>query len=125
MIEQLPYTLTKGVTATRDGLVFDVTAPVAMATCIAAEGHQSIRVGMRTTWTWPDAAERLRYREGEAFCWAHETWPTSFVMQDKTGADVKDFVGPALSRLAAMLCDDVESFRVLHWCVGNLGGESC
>ncbi|HMA78276.1 MAG TPA: hypothetical protein VKP88_04065, partial [Candidatus Paceibacterota bacterium] len=61
MIDKLPYVLTTGVTATREGLVFDDDAGVPMAACSAAEGHIRFVIGMRTVWAWPRPAERLRY----------------------------------------------------------------
>ena len=69
---------------------------------------------------WPLAARVLRYREAEPWC----------VDSYRDNGLVCDITTPAyhgesayLHRLAAILCDDSEAFRVLHWCVHNLGGN--
>jgi len=97
MAAKLPYTITTGVTATREGLCISVLD--------------------RPWLTWPDVAERLRYREGENFCFLvnHYEGDESIVCETPPGP-----VGPSLHRLAAILCDDAEGFRVLHYCIHNL-----
>ena len=102
MIDRLPYELTTGVTATREGLVFDEPA---MWIREAFEHH-----GRRLV-EWPDAAEQLRYRAGEPWC--HDSITCIFCVRADDTRDT--WIG--LHRLAAILCDDAEAFRVLHWCV--------
>lgn len=68
----LPYTLTKGVTATRDGLVFRDEGLFSFIAEIGSEEElfqaETVYAGMfdDPIMQWPDAAERLRYREGGA-----------------------------------------------------------
>ena len=70
---------------------------------------------------WPDAAERLRYREGEPWCFAYID-EIMCVDANQMPDPVDDYTLP-LHRLAAILCDNGEKFRVLHWCLHNLGGQ--
>ena len=69
---------------------------------------------------WPDAAKLLQYREGEPWCVAKGEWNKSkeLVCGSDYWPEIHE-VEP-LHRLAAILCDDAEAFRVLHWCVTNL-----
>ena len=121
MIDRLPYELTTGVTATREGLVFDEPA---MWIREAFEHHGSMWIrdafehhGWRLV-EWPDAAEQLRYRKGEPWC--HDSITCIFCVRADDTRDT--WIG--LHRLAAILCDTAEQFRVLHWCVMNLSGEA-
>ena len=118
MIDKLPYQLTAGVTATREGLVVDR----------GVEIPYNATMTWYATWIdnvviieWPDAAERLRYREGGP--WSHTHPWDDDIMCGNThgdyGPDLEDG-GIALHRLAAILCDDAEAFRVLWWCLHNL-----
>ena len=119
MIDKLPYTLTKGVTATQEGLLV-TSYHGQIVTQLTTEEWEDEYEG-NTGWgliPWRDAAERLRYREGE---------PWSHAAADNTGIIVGCYKplysgdGYLLHRLAAILCDGSEEFRVLHWCVHNLG----
>jgi hypothetical protein len=129
MTDRLPYTLTAGVTATREGLemhdspspMYDIMRAMIMPEPMIQQHDAGDRI---YTWPWSDVAYRLRYREGEPWC---------HVFMDVDGDE--DIVcrniapwasvpkGSILHRLAAILCDDAEAFRVLHWCVTNLGGQ--
>ena len=66
-------------------------------------------------WAWPDAVERLRYREGEPWC-IEDPMRGGIFCPDWGPQTARD----GLHRLAAILCDTAEAFRVLHWCVHNL-----
>jgi hypothetical protein len=110
MIDKLPHTLTAGVTATQEGLeIADMVTAGYFGVRHSAYGGYLI--------PWHDAAERLRYREGEPFCRTEhgiiECWSGESNLDDTM----------LLQRLAAILCDDAEAFRALHWCIENLGGE--
>jgi len=110
---QLPYTLTKGVTATQEGLVFDRTPLVQLFgdpewLPFGADGYIV---------SWPDAAERLKYRDGEPWCYGGKD---HIVCGNETEIGILDGWVISLHRLAAVLCDDAEGFRVLHWCVHSL-----
>lgn len=125
MIDKLPYTLTKGVTAAREGLVIEKNAVIAQAIMLAESHQPQIMVGMQTAFRWPDAAERLRYREGEPYCelYIGELGRTGFLRCEPP------FTNPgndciALHRLAAILADDAEGFRILWWCIHNLCNTS-
>ena len=121
MIEKLPYTLTKGVTATREGLEIEDMK----LTMFIVDEHDDNdleyaipggEVGVRLyRIPWPDAAERLRYREGEN--WA-QLMNNHIVIEPGKYNPFSDL--PVLHRLAAILCDDAEAFRVLHWCVTSM-----
>lgn len=112
---QLPYKLSEGVTATREGLV--ISEPMYCALYSLAYLQAPFERKGRVI-PWADVAERLRYREGEPWCWldGHK-----IVLCD---SDMKRVAGDvALHRLAAILVDDAEAFRVLHYCVTNLGNR--
>ena len=130
-IDKLPYELTEGVTATREGLAIgdiylakycavkdDETNPLQFTS------HPYTSGWIMHLWRWSDAAERLRYREGEPWCQLSE-----FEHLDigNTHVNIVCFPGnfytdkPSLHRLAAILCEDADAFRVLLWCVHNLG----
>ena len=128
MIDKLPYELTKGVTATREGLYLAPSWSGIIEMYCATDEDESwvipdeaiVTAEGNALWPWTDAAERLRYREGEPWC----------VDSERDNGLICDTTTPAyhgtpsyLHRLAAILCDDAEAFRVLWWCVTNLGGQ--
>jgi hypothetical protein len=122
---KLPILLSTGVTATIEGLEITDTATA---------GHFAVRHSAYGGYLipWLDAAERLRYREGEPWCTSSDgSYLVDIVCREPRrkaggitgyifGQPIKD---NPLHRLAAILCDDADGFRVLHWCVTNLGGE--
>jgi len=118
VIERLPYTLTNGVTATRDGLKIDASVNPIAYYIMGGPGLYRIP---DFTISWSDVAECLRYREGGPWCACNGrnglfhcgTAALSDEDGDKQGA---------LHRFAAILCDGAEAFRVLHWCLHNLSG---
>jgi hypothetical protein len=118
MIDKLPYTLTKGVVATREGLTGDVER-IGRLLDLTPERETDPPIVY-----WPDAAERLRYREGEPYCelYIGELGRTGFLRCEPPFTNPGDDC-IALHRLTAILADDVEAFRVLHWCVTELGGN--
>jgi len=117
MIDKLPYTLTGGVTATSDGLTGDVERIGRLLDLTPEREADPPVIG------WPDAAERLRYREGEPWCREHQHKDNSVVNEPSTEYASLFDGGAVLHRLAAILCDDAEAFRVLHWCVAEFGGS--
>ncbi len=111
ILNQLPRQLTHGVTATREGLeITDTVLSMFFRERHTAYGGYFI--------TWRYVAERLRYREGEPWCFINGSGvmvcDIYYFGQDTT---------VALHRLAAIFCDNAEAFRVLRWCIHNLGGE--
>ena len=116
MIDKIPCELTKGVTATREGLQF---ASPLMVT-VEYFPYDISDLDEPLTIPWKDASERLRYRDGEPYC---------DVLDDGVGVhcyaadEPQPHDYPRLHRLAAILCDDAEAFLVLHWCVTELGGQ--
>ena len=117
MIDILPYQLTKGVIATRDGLDMSNAAkwmmePLAPNMC---GSH-------RYSWTipWPDVSKVLYYQEGKPITWTTNTMELTVNYSSWTPNHAH---GIALDRISAMLTRDAEAFRVLHWCVTELGGE--
>ncbi len=122
MFSKLPYQLTAGVTATREGLVvgrYEEIPYNATSTWPASQDWKTDTVII----SWPDAAERLRYQESEPWCGLTESDDYEWTMWCETGLPNAHGREYALHRLAAILCDDADAFRVLHWCVKNLGGE--
>jgi len=110
------YRLSEGVTATREGLEF---ASPLMVT-VEYFPYDISDIDEPVTITWPDAAERLQYREGEPWCfWHNETDTGEAVVELASHPNCRELF-PTLHRLAAILCDDAEAFRVLHWCIHNL-----
>ena len=119
MDSKLPYTLTKGVTATREVLVIEWGNPIATFFDNARK-----ELG-KSEWLvpWPDAAARLRYQESEPWCWADHKISNAITCSNELLL-IRDNEYPvSLHRLAAILCDDAEAFRVLHWCVTEMGGQ--
>lgn len=119
ILRQLPYTLIKGVTATREGLVIEWGHPV-----VTFFNDARKDLGM-SQWTvsWPDAAKRLRYRESEVSV-MYDAMYNEIVLRESEWEFIAIPERLVLARLAAILCDDAEGFRVLHWCISNLGGEN-
>ena len=109
MIYELPYQLTTSVTATRDGLVGDVER-IGRLLDLTPERENDPPIIQ-----WPDVAERLRYRKGEPGCEALGGLIQCFPASDRN-------IPHGLHRLAAILCDTAEGFRLLHWCVENFAG---
>ena len=126
MLDKLPYQLTTGVTATQDGLeLSDHMQEVVCAIGATLTTYCTKRdclgycLQWKTSWDWFHVSELLRYRQGEP----------GIVVQGGTGYLVQsdaeliasfDF---ALHRLAAILCDDADAFRVLHWCLCDLAPQ--
>jgi hypothetical protein len=107
----LPYTLTAGVVATPEGLTGDVER-IGRLLDLTPEREMEPPVV-----PWSDAAEQLRYREGEPWCAEGDYDEIVCVRGSALPPEY------ALHRLAAILCDDAEAFRVLHWCVTEIGGQ--
>ena len=125
MIDRLPYKLTEGVTATREGLVMNPALGLHWVigfevTCITrAIENESADVIIY----WPDAAKRILYHKGEPGVFTLPTYTEAIVCFTRTKVIEGTITGAiTLHRLAAILCDDAEAFRMLHWCVNNLGG---
>jgi len=133
MIEKLPYQLTDGVTATREGLEFSGDAVYSILYCsgmvpfdqLDPDTHKPIADDECDEYdkdpidrvSWSCVAERLSYRGGEPWCvegrynglaCGNDHW------------DELPLEARPLHRLSAIICDDAEAFRVLHWCVENL-----
>ena len=126
MSDKLPYQLTTGVTATREGLYLAPSWSGIIEMYCATDDDESwvipddaiVTAEGNALWAWPDAAARLRYRDGEPWC--TDTLAGSIICpRRRSDTDVEH----ALHRLAAILCDTADDFRVLHWCVKNLGGQ--
>jgi hypothetical protein len=107
MIDRPPYTLTTGVTATREGLrVADWRVRELIDDHRWPEGVVP----------WLTVAQCLRYREGEPGIQC-DPWGNLSLIASSESANL---LSERLHRLAAIICDDAEAFRVLHWCVENL-----
>lgn len=120
----LPCELTKGVTATREGLVIEKDHPLYPWTKLngSVKRQQSTSGLPYRVWKWPQAAKHLRYREGERWCHA-ETGSDVIICVSPEYADVAPIMRKKLHRLAALLCDGAEELRTLHWCIHNLGED--
>ena len=120
----LPCELTKGVTATREGLVIERDHPLypwvklqgSVKRQWSVTGVPSYRV-----WKWPEVAKHLRYREGEPWCY---TFSNNVMCGIPTFCELETVhIAHGLRRLAAILCNGAEELRILHWAVHNLGEE--
>jgi len=120
MIDRLPLKLTEGVTATLEGLVFDGSVGWLVESVSPNRYTLGERLG-EIVIPWPEVAKRLRYREGEPWC--SLLWTGFYrVIYCGTGEEmVENRI--RLNRLATILCNGAYAFRVLHWCVINLGGS--
>ena len=118
-IDQLPCELTQGVTATREGLVFNSVLQIA-AEYFHYRGSPTLDGPIVIEWA--DAAERLKYKPAEPWCDVPPADMTDVddVIQCDSPWNLPSDHGITLHRLAAILCDDADRFRVLHWCVHNL-----
>jgi hypothetical protein len=133
LLEYLPTQLTKGVSATREGLVTNGYYGQIITEMTTEEWEDTYEgEGGWGLIPWPDAAERLRYREGEPWCTSSDgaftrdivcregritpSGLTGFIF----GEPIKD---NPLHRFAAILCEDAEGFRVLHACIKEFGDE--
>ena len=123
----LPVQLTEGVTATREGLWITDTEPVRFMFPSWDDFYDGRLI------SWDDAAERLRYQEGEPWCTSSDGAFTRDIVchsgkRKPSGLSGYIFGEPIkdnpLHRLAAILCDGAEEFRVLHWCVHHLATDS-
>ena len=113
MSSKLSYELTRGVTATREGLEFET-----------GRGWSNLFTGRLRgdvyIVCWSKAAERLRYREGEPWC-VDDEWDNGLICDTTT---LSYHGTPSyLHRLAAILCDGADEFRVLHWCIHNMPND--
>lgn len=122
MIEKLPYNLTKGVTAMREGLQIEPQWLVAAFSMNLTDDVKTIRPIvegglMITTWPWKDAAERLLYPGFGPGVYCNPMLNVT-INFDETECDENCMM---LARISALLHDDAEGFRVLHECVTNLG----
>ena len=120
MIDKLPYQLTEGVTATREGIVFQMEH-VLYPWCKVFGRSTGMRG--KSLLPWPDAAKRLRYREGEPWCLPCYDDPRDIQCVSAKVSARETAQLTFLHRLAAILCDDAEALLVLHWAVHNLGGK--
>jgi hypothetical protein len=121
MIDRLPYTLTTGVTATREGLVAHDNFNCFLCDDGEEEWYERYdeyqgRWGLRLV-PWPDVAERLRYRKGEpgaiVLIWTSKVVSRGFVTIVEHRGD--------LNYIASIIAPLPDAFRVLHWCIENLG----
>ena len=117
----LPYKLSEGVTATQEGLRLHTTSDWMRALHNELSGSaldiRCLHWEPYTTIPWPDAAERLRYREGEPWCWY---WPEFDVVRNEPANYPELPDSCPLHRVAAILCDDGAAHRRLYWCINNL-----
>ena len=140
MIDRLPYQLSKGVTATFDGILLDDGIRVTKDGLVEDDSvkngiYESIfpfvdgvsTAYLKTMISWYEAWELLRYREGDPWCRPHLgdyqkiiAEPRSVSVEEVYSFFIGDFKREPLHRIASILCDDAEAFRVLHWCVENL-----
>lgn len=120
MLDKLPKTLTAGVTATEEGLMFHPHVPEWLyRSVVEDEPNYAGRDGYNYIHRWSQVAERLRYRRGEAACYADAISTSMICIKNRPLYSER-----ALCRLAAVLCDDSDAFRTLHWCIHNLAQEA-
>ena len=127
MLEKLPYPLSEGVTATREGLRLDDRLTEVIGAWIQDDPfvtlgweHKEHGRLICDYWLWPDAAKVLCYRAGEP--WIDWDNNAAYMMPSHTRPFAGAIARGVLYRVAALLCDEEEAFRVLNWCITELGG---
>lgn len=137
MIGKLPFTLTAGVTATREGLLIDASETGSGLVRFFGSARRVVKSTIRqltpydyyteTAYLvlWRDAAKHLRYQEGQPWITLNSAGSEGEFYCVPANAEIedKDIESGMLHRLAAIICDDAAAFRVLHWCATNLGGR--
>jgi hypothetical protein len=124
MIEKLPYRLSSDVLATEEGLLVSTWALYLLekdgpVQCTEKRTNTDVNTNARFWFIrWKDVVEVIRYRDGEPWCAEGDC---DEIVCVRGSASAPEY---ALRRIAAFICDDVEAFRVLHWCVHNLGGKT-
>lgn len=121
------YRLSEGVYATRPGVRLDDRMVEVIAAwfqidtgevfdlCYQWVGKDGATY-ISNLWPWSDAAKRLRYQEGQPWC---ILGPGNSILCESRPMDA--IRGSIMNRFAAILCDDANAFRVLHWCITELG----
>lgn len=124
LLDRLPYELSRGVTAIREGLCIDCLHRPWLSWIL---NHEYIRVPKEELckdallWPWPHAAESLRYRDGEPIVW---TANDMLVTINYSEWSINHAHGIALDRVSAMLHKDADGFRILYACIEELGDET-
>lgn len=120
------YRLSEGVYATREAFEFRTKSTSWVRAALGAEAWHELRSAEQllnppSGWMlmWWEAAKRLRYQEGQ---------PCAWIAQDRDpiycGMKVnEEWRISCLHRVAALICDNANAFRVLYWCITELGGE--
>ena len=112
----LPYRLSEGVMATREGILFESgDYRSSLSALVESAGSSREILGFKRMIAWHGLAKRLRYREGEPWCATQ-------------GAVIICVSGKChrqdpLHRLAAILCDDAKAFRILYEAIEEFGDE--
>ena len=78
-------------------------------------------------WPWEEAAKYLRYEKGKPWIMRSDTEYGRRGSALICGTKPKKEQHPTrrlLNRIAAILCDDDEGFKVLHWCLTTMGGRN-
>lgn len=126
MTELLPYQLSQDVWATEYGIEStpDMNAVFMFyGGAILTNGRKTFSQAAPVSWitylSWREAKHLLAYRDGEP--WSIDD--VRGIYCGVVGDEPLDENETYLHRLAAILCDTAEQFRVLHWCVHNLGGQ--
>lgn len=119
LLSRLPYELTDGVTATREGIDFYVADPFWMMFHIDDDDVRCTPDGTITLF-WPDVRERLQYREGEPYAVPSGRKIVCFAAGINIVQPPEWEMPPRLSDLANMLVrGDAEAFRILHACIND------
>jgi hypothetical protein len=114
MSDQLPYELTEGVIATEEGLLISNVKRFYLAQLLQVTSEPG-----EICIPWPDAADRLHYRDGKPWCYEFH----GSIICGKSGVPKTVHILHQLHRIAAILCEDAEAFRVLHACIEEFGYE--
>lgn len=130
LLDNLPYELTEGVIATTDGL--HITDDLLSRVILEAPLLPELTQWQWRLVSWPDAAERLHYREGEPWCTSSDGGFTREIVCHSAkrkpigvigfifGEPIKD---NPLHRLAAIICEDADAFHILYDCIEEFGDE--
>lgn len=118
-----PYTLSRGIEADYDGLVFDATnwESFNISRIFGRgrnhDGYHVVKVpdGIITV-PWSEVIDELQYREGEDWCYPEYSTNRIICMPWFAKHEPKE-ESTALNRLAAIVCTDASSLEVLHFCM--------
>ena len=126
--DTVSHRLSNGVEARSDGLHMhiDIVCIVELWFRAKADLVLTAQGNSMYCWPWKEAAKYLCYEEGKPWLMRSDTEYGRGGSALICGTKPKKEQPPTrrlLNRIAAILCDDEEGFKILHWCLTTLGGR--